>query len=62
MRKLQWVASLSLITTALCFAQQEAPFTPDSLTRGLWHFDETSGATLLDVSGAGNTGIATGTT
>ncbi len=61
MRKLQLIAAITLIAPSLCLAQQETPFTPDSLTRGLWHFDETSGSTLLDASGAGNTGIAVGT-
>ena len=61
MKTLQLIASMALIAPALCFAQQTTPFTPDSLTRGLWHFDESSGNTLLDASGGGNNGIATGT-
>jgi hypothetical protein len=62
MSTFQLIASLVLITPVLCFAQQTDPFTPDSLTRGLWHFDETSGSTVLDASEAGNNGIASGTT
>ena len=37
------------------------PFTADSLTRALWHFDESSG-TLVHDTAAGNEGSATGTT
>jgi len=38
------------------------PFTPDSLTRGLWHLNEPSGANAADSSAFGNTGTAFGTT
>ncbi|MFZ2226667.1 MAG: LamG-like jellyroll fold domain-containing protein, partial [Candidatus Moraniibacteriota bacterium] len=34
----------------------------DQSTIGLWHMDETSGSTVNDSSGKGNTGTATGTT
>lgn len=34
----------------------------DQATVGLWHMDETSGSTVSDSSGKGNTGTATGTT
>jgi len=33
----------------------------DSSTRGMWHFDESSGMTASDSSGNGNTGLYTGT-
>lgn len=61
MKTLKLMASVALIIPALGFAQQISPFTPDSLTRGLWHFDETAGTILLDASGGGNSGVATGT-
>ena len=61
MKTLRLIASIALIAPALCFAQQTNPFTPDSVTRGLWHFDDSTGTILLDASGGGNYGIATGT-
>ncbi|HEX7574118.1 MAG TPA: LamG-like jellyroll fold domain-containing protein [Bacteroidota bacterium] len=61
MKTLQLIASIAIIAPALCFGQQTNPFTPDSVTRGLWHFDETTGTVLLDASGGGNSGVATGT-
>lgn len=54
------MVSVALFSPALGLGQQTNPFTPDSLTRGLWHFDETTGFTLLDVSGGGNNGVAAG--
>lgn len=62
MKSLRLFASLILFAPFPCFAQQTGPFTPDSTTRGLWHFDEASGSSVLDFSGGGNTGLATGTT
>jgi hypothetical protein len=61
MKMLHLIASMALIVPALCFAQQIDPFTPDSLTRGLWHFDEKAGDTLFDATHLGNNGIARGT-
>ena len=61
MKTLHLIASIALIAPALCFGQLTNPFTPDSVTRGLWHFDETSGTVLHDASGGGNGGVATGT-
>jgi len=43
-------------------AQQNQPFVADSLTRALWHFNETSGSIVSDSSGLGNNGVAYGTT
>jgi hypothetical protein len=59
-RTLILIVSIALVVPAWCFAQQTTPFTPDSTTRGLWHFDETSGSILLDASGAGNNGTVSG--
>lgn len=52
---------LSLLTalSPLLYSQQ---YTPDANTAALWHFNETSGSTVADTSGNGNTGTATGTT
>jgi hypothetical protein len=61
MKKLRLIVSLAIVVPALCFAQLTNPFTPDSVTRGLWHFDETSGTVLHDVSGGGNSGVVSGT-
>ena len=61
MKKLRLIVSLAIVVPALCSAQLTNPFTPDSVTRGLWHFDETSGTVLHDASGGGNGGVATGT-
>ena len=61
MKTMQLIALVALTFPAFCFAQQINPFTPDSVTRGLWHFDETTGTVLLDASGGGNSGVATGT-
>jgi hypothetical protein len=43
-------------------AQNAAPFVADSLTRALWHFDETSGSAVHDTSMYHNDGVAYGTT
>jgi hypothetical protein len=38
------------------FVPPQGPFAPDAGTRGLWHFDEGSGAVAADASGSGNAG------
>ena len=43
------------------FSQPVGPFAPDSLTRALWHFNETNGSIVHDTMGFNN-GSATGTT
>ncbi len=61
MRTLLFVLVSLLMCPHLSIAQEPAPFEPDSLTRGLWHMDETSGTSVLDQSGGGNSGSAVGT-
>lgn len=43
-------------------SQPSTPFTPDSLTRALWHFNELSGTSIADSSGLGNNGTSGGAT
>jgi predicted GH43/DUF377 family glycosyl hydrolase len=41
---------------------QTSQFSPDMLTRGLWHFNESAGSAVSDTSAFGNVGVAYGTT
>ncbi len=56
------ILALLLCATSLLFAQPTTEFTPDSLTRGLWHLNEPSGSVILDASSFVNYGSAIGTT
>ena len=63
MRKFSCVVFSFLLCFAFGHAQPGAqPFSADSLTRALWHFNETSGSVVGDTSISHNNGIAYGTT
>lgn len=49
-----------LFSSSVVLSQTGQPFTPDSLTRALWHFDELTGSIVNDAAG-GNNGLAYGT-
>ena len=53
---------LIALCAAIATAQQNTQFIPDSLTRGLWHFNESSGQIAADSSAFGNAGTVFGTT
>ena len=53
---------LIALCAAIATAQQNTQFIPDSLTRGLWHFNESSGQVAADSSAFGNAGTVFGTT
>jgi len=59
-------ALTTLITLALlapvAVAQQPTEFNPDSLTRGLWHLNESAGQVAGDTSAFENAGTIIGTT
>lgn len=50
-----------LVTVSRVFPQPSEPFQPDSTTRALWHFEDSTGTIIHDWVG-GNHGVAVGTT
>ncbi len=50
-----------ILASPLLFGQPNGQFTPDSLTRGLWHLNELGGNIVSDTSVFWNHGIANGT-
>ncbi len=61
MNRLVVIFSAAILSAAPVLAQPAAQFAPDSLTRALWHFNETSGIAVHDTA-AGLDGTAMGTT
>ncbi len=61
MKRVYAILSLALAAMSAATAQPSVQFTPDSLTRGLWHFNETSGSVVHDTA-SGYDGTAVGTT
>jgi hypothetical protein len=60
MKRIYLVLLVSLLSSLPAFSQTDGPFTPDSLTRALWHFDDTTGSVIRDAAGRNN-GVAYGT-
>jgi hypothetical protein len=52
---------LFLFAVSRVFSQPSEPFLPDSTTRALWHFEDSTGTIIHDWVG-GNHGVAVGTT
>ena len=52
---------LAVLCASASHAQTPAQFVPDSLTRGLWHFNESTGQLAADTSAFGSTGAVFGT-
>ena len=61
MNRLITIVFLVVFACAATLAQTFSQFTPDSLTRALWHFNETSGTVVHDTA-SGYDGQAVGTT
>ena len=60
MSRFLFITSAALFAASTAIAQPATQFTPDSLTRALWHFNETSGPVVHDTA-SGNDGTAYGT-
>jgi hypothetical protein len=61
MKTLRYVFIVLVLSGSALYAQEPYPLIADSLTRGLWHFDEAGGTTAHDASMYHNDGTASGT-